>query len=153
MMLDGVTIRAARADDLPACAGIINDYIDATDWLPRDLPRNEIAALFEPGLLDRRTVLVAEAEGRIFGYLSMGEDGFVPALYLAPPARGRGIGKAILDVAKALRPEGIELTVFVPNAAAQRFYAREGFRSVPGGRVTEIDEGIPTLRLRWEGMA
>lgn len=152
-MRDAVTIRAARAEDLPACARIINDYIDATGWLPRTLPHDEIAALFEPGLLDRRRVLVAEAEGRIAGYLSMGEDGLMPALYLAPAARGRGTGKALLDHAKALRPEGIELTVFEPNRAARRFYAREGFAPVPGGRVTDTDEGIPTLRLRWEGSA
>lgn len=149
-MPDGVTIRAAVATDLPACATIINDYIDATDWLPRTLPRDEITALFEPGLLERRTVLVAEAGGRIVGYLSMGEDGLVPALYLAPAARGHGIGKALLDRAKTLCPGAIELTVFEPNAAGQRFYAREGFREIPGGRVTDTDEGIPTLRMRWE---
>ena len=152
-MPDGVTIRAAGVADPPACATIINDYIDATDWLPRSLPRDEIAALFGPDLLDRRTVLVAEAGGRVVGYLSMGEDGFVPALYLAPAARGRGIGKALLDRAKTLRPGAIELTVFEPNAPAQRFYAREGFREVPGGRVTATDEGIPTIRLRWEAVA
>ena len=152
-MRDGVTIRDARADDLPACARIINDYIDTTDWLPRTLPHAEIEALFDPGLLDRRTVLVAEKDGGIVGYLSMGEDGFMPALYLAPPARGRGVGKALLDHAKALRPDGIELTVFEPNTEAQRFYAREGFRAITGGRVTDTDEGIPTLRLRWEGAA
>jgi putative acetyltransferase len=152
-MRDDVTIRAARVADLPACAGIINDYIDATDWLPRTLSRNKIAALFGPGLLDQRTVLVAEAGGGIVGYLSLGGDGFLPALYLAPGVRGRGIGAALLDQAKALRPEGIELTVFEPNAAAQRFYAREGFREVPGGRVTDTEEGVPTLRLRWEAAA
>jgi putative acetyltransferase len=152
-MRDGVTIRDARADDLPGCARIINDFIDATDWLPRTLPRDEIAALFGPDLLDRRRILVAEADEGLVGYLSMGDDGFMPALYLAPAARGRGIGARLLDRAKTLRPEGIELTVFEPNTDAQRFYAREGFRAVPGGRVTSTEEGVPTLRLRWEATA
>ena len=145
-------VRAATAADLPGCAQIINDYIDATDWLPRTLPRDGIAALFEPGLLQRRTVLVAEAEGRIMGYLSMGDDGFVPALYLAPDTRGQGVGKALLDRAKSLRPEGLELTVFEPNEGALRFYAREGFVPVPDGRETDTEEGVPTLRLRWKGV-
>ncbi len=104
-------------------------------------------------MLDQRTILVAEADGGIVGYLSLGQDGFMPALYLAPPARGRGLGTALLDQAKALRPEGIELTVFEPNIDAQRFYAREGFHEVPGGRVTDTEEGVPTLRLRWEATA
>jgi putative acetyltransferase len=150
-MHDGATIRAARPEDLPACARIINDYIDATDWLPRTLPRDEIAALFGPGLLDQRRILFAETDAGIIGYLSLGEDGFLPALYLSPSARGLGIGKHLLDRAKTLRPEGIELTVFEPNTAAQRFYAREGFREVSDGRVTDTEEGIPTLRLRWDG--
>jgi putative acetyltransferase len=152
-MPDGVTIRAAKVADLPACARIINDYIDATDWLPRTLPRDEIEALFGPDILDRRKLLVAEVDGAIAGYLSMGEDGFVPALYLEPSARGSGIGKALLDQAKTLRPAGIELTVFEPNAAARRFYAREGFHEMPEGRVTDTDEGVPTIRMRWKAVA
>ena len=83
-MPDVVTIRAAGAADLPACATIINDYIDATDWLPRTLPRDEIAALFEPGLLERRTVLVAEEGGRIVGYLSMGDAEVLDRLMADP---------------------------------------------------------------------
>jgi len=159
-MREDVTIRTAQAADLPACARIINDYIDATDWLPRTLPRDEIAALFGPGLLERRTIIVAEVEAEvgdgeegIVGYLSMGEDGFMPALYVSPSARDRGIGARLVDHAKTLRPQGVELTVFEPNADAQRFYAREGFHPVPGGHVTDTEDGVPTLRLRWKAAA
>jgi GNAT superfamily N-acetyltransferase len=149
-MSDAV-VREATVADLPACGRVVNDYIDATDWLPRVLPHDAIAAMFEPGLLDRRRVWVAEEADRVVGYLTLAEDGFLPALYLAPGARGRGLGKALLDQAKALSPGGLELTVFETNHDALRFYAREGFVSVPGGRDTETDEAIATLRLRWPG--
>ena len=43
-MTDAV-IRAARPADLPACAAIINAYIDATDWLPRARPAEEKASI------------------------------------------------------------------------------------------------------------
>jgi GNAT superfamily N-acetyltransferase len=144
-------VREARVADLPACGSVVNDYIDATDWLPRVLPRDRVAAMFEPGLLDRRRVWVAEEAGRVVGYVTLTEDGVLPALYLDPGARGRGLGKALLDQAKAVSTGGIELTVFEANLDALRFYGREGFVPVPGGRDTETDEGIATLRLRWPG--
>ncbi len=141
-------IRAATAADLPACAEIINDYIDATEWLPRTASREEIAANFEPGLLQRRLVLVAENEGAVVGYMTMSPGGMVPALYLVPAARGQGIGKALLDRAKAESHGIVNLTVFEPNHAARRFYDREGFSEVPDARKIE-EEGIPILLMRW----
>ena len=147
-MIEGI-IRPATAADLPACAEIINDYIDATVWLPRTLSREQIAARFTPDMLASRTVLVAEIEDAVAGYMTMTSRGMVPALYLAPHARGRGIGKALLDRAKASSPERVELTMFEPNRAARRFYEREGFLEVPESRRIE-EEGIPILLMRWE---
>lgn len=145
-------VREATVADLPGCAAVANAWIDATPWLPRVQSHDEIAAMFEPGLLERRRVFVARDGGDVLGYLSLAEDGFVAALYLAPDARGRGIGKQLMDCAKAHHPEGLELTVFEPNVDARRFYAREGFVPVPGGRDAETEEGVPTLRLRWNGI-
>lgn len=146
-----VTVRAAAVADLPACAAIVNDVIDETDWLPRIRTRAEIAALFDAGLLARRTVLVAEDAGRVGGYLSMSPEGLIPALYLVPGLRGQGVGRQLLDEAKALRPAGLTLTVFEPNHAARRFYEREGFAEDPAGRDDTAQEGVPILLYRWGG--
>lgn len=147
-------IRPAQAPDLPSCATIINDYIDATSWLPRTVDRKALEAMFVPALLDRRTIFVAENDGDILGYLSMDEEaGFIHALYVRPAARGEGLGKALLDAAKQARPRGFELTVFEPNTDALRFYAREGLVEVPDGRDDHTDEGVPTLLMRWQGAA
>lgn len=145
-------IRRANADDLPACANIINAYIDATDWLPRTASRSDIAAMFVPSLLETRSVFVADMRGRIGGYLSLNRsDRFLPAIYVDPAFRGTGMGKALLDAAKAECPAGFDLTVFEPNADAVRFYVREGLVEVPGGRDDKTEEGVPTLRMRWAG--
>jgi ribosomal protein S18 acetylase RimI-like enzyme len=146
-------IRAATVDDLPACAEIINDYIDATAWLPRTKSRAEIAGFFAPELLTSRIVLVAEIDGEVGAYLSMSREGWVYGLYLAPHARSRGIGRMLIDRAKAVQPTQLELTVFEPNVDARRFYEREGFREVPERRDEDTDEGIPTLLMRWRGSA
>lgn len=153
-MTSSVTIRPATPADLSVCAAIINEYIDETPWLPRVRPREEIEAVFEPALLERRTILVAENGVGVVGYLSMDEAGtLVPALYLRPQARGRGLGKALLDAAKARLPGGFRLTVFEDNVDALRFYAREGLVEAPELRNDDTEEGIAILTLIWSGHA
>lgn len=145
-------VRRATASDLPACAGIINDYIDATPWLPRTISRDALANVFTPDLLEKRVVLVSDNDNAIAGYASLDDEaGFLHALYLRPEARGQGMGKALLDATKAARPTGFELTVFEPNTDACRFYLREGLIEVPEGRNTDTEEGVPTLLMRWSG--
>lgn len=145
-------IRPATEADLPACADIINDYIDATDWLPRVKSHTEIAGFFTRELLEKRTVLVVDAGGEIAAYVSAG-DGWLYAIYVAPEFRGAGLGKMLLDHLKELYPDQLELTVFEPNGAARRFYEREGFVEAREGRDEKTEEGVPTLLMRWRGGA
>ncbi len=140
-------IRAATPDDLPACAAIINGYIDATDWLPRHQSHDAIAALFSPEILDSRRVFVADCGTAILGYASFDPVArFLPALYLRPEARGCGIGKALLDAVKATAPHGFALTVWQPSHRARQFYQREAF-SVTGEGTDE--NGLPVWHMRW----
>lgn len=147
-------VRPATVADLPRCAAIINDYIDATEWLPRTATRENIAAMFNPQLLAKRTLLVAELGDTVVGYLSLDATaGFVHALYLSPEARSQGIGSLLLDAARSHAPDRMELTVFEPNRAARRFYEREGFVEVPERRKDDTEEGVPTLLMRWRSAA
>lgn len=147
-------VRQATAADLPACAGIINDYMDATPWLPRVIDHDAIVEMFGPSLLEKRTIFVADNGSEILGYLSMDpEIGFIHAIYLRPAARGHGLGKSLLDAAKHAHPQGLELTVFEPNTDAMRFYTREGLIEIPGGGNDNPPEGVPTLLMRWRGAA
>lgn len=150
-----LTIRKAEPENLPACAAIANDWVDEMDWHPRHISREEFADLFRPENLTNRTMWVAERSGRIVGYMSLSDDAFVRALFFAPEGRGKGIGVMFLDLAKEQFPDGLELEVHEPNRGAQRFYRREGFVEMPERRKSaeETDEGIATLRMRWDGNA
>lgn len=157
MMIEGAqgrlpVIRHATAADLPACAAIINDYIDQTGWLPRTKSRDELAGFFTPELLQKRTVLVADVGGEIAAYVSVA-DGFLYAIYIAPGYRRSGLGKMLLDELKLQYPAQLELTVFELNVAARRFYEREGFHEVPERRDDKTEEGVPTLLMRWRSAA
>ncbi len=89
----------------------------------------------------RRAQYVWEEDGRVLGLLSAGDtaDADRPGafeiwrLYLAPKARGRGIGGQLLDYAEALaRAGGHRETLvwaFRENLGALRFYERHGYRA------------------------
>lgn len=88
-------------------------------------------------------VLVAEWEGEVIGYVYAGVEGFdwmalrgpagvVYDILVDPARRGRGVGRMLLDAAlEALRERGAPravLSTAESNAAAQRLFARAGFR-------------------------
>ena len=143
-----IAVRRAVAADAAACAAIVNDWVDATPWMPRVHTREAVAAFYQDIVFGRRDVRVAGEP--VDGFLALDEEAaLVTALYVATP--GRGIGRALLDAARAGR-DRLELWTFVANAGARRYYAREGFREVrrtPG----ENEEGLPDILLRWERAA
>lgn len=141
------TIRQGGPADAEACAGIVNDWIDDTPWMPRIHTRDEIRA-FVRKQIPERVVLVAERDCVVTGYLTLTPDDIVFALYVARSERGRGTGKTLMDAAKAARPGGLTLWAFRHNLGARRFYAREGFVEI---RRTDGDneEGLPDILFGW----
>jgi GNAT superfamily N-acetyltransferase len=147
----GAALREAWVADLPACAEIVNDVIDETPWLPRIKSQEDSAAMFGPDLLSRCLVLVGEVGERIAAYLSKTTECLISAPYLVPGKRWPGLGKQLLDEAKARRPDGLRLTIFEPNHAALRFYAREGLTEDPAAREDTTAEGVPIRLCRRGG--
>lgn len=78
--------------------------------------------------------LVFEEEGKIMGFISLvGER--VCALFVAPEKQNQGIGRTLLEYAKALKGS-LSLKVYKENKNALAFYEKRGF--VVKGE--EIDE-------------
>ena len=142
-------IRPATPADAAACAAIFNAWVDATDWMPRVHPARDVERHYREHVLPVCEVTVAEAGGTVVGFLALDGEGFVAGLYLAPEARGRGVGAALVAAAKARRPEGLTLWTFAANEGARRFYAREGFREV-GRTEGDNEEGLPDVLLAWK---
>ncbi len=134
---------------MPACAGIFNDWIDATPWMPRVHEHEDVTRYYWDHVFAHHTLTVAETTSqKIAGYIGTDKETMVTALYLAPDSRGQGLGHILLDCAKRSHPERLELWTFVANAGAQRFYRREGFSEV---RRTDGDneEHLPDVLFRW----
>jgi GNAT superfamily N-acetyltransferase len=83
-------------------------------------------------------------DGALDGILVLDGD-WVHMLYLEPGRTGRGIGRALLDVAKRERPGGLRLWAFVSNVGARRFYEREGFVEVRRTDGRDNEERAPDV--------
>ncbi|MBU2961954.1 GNAT family N-acetyltransferase [Citreicella sp. C3M06] len=143
-MIDASKPRRATIDDIPACAAVINSWIDRTDWFPRLYGPEVIQQAFHDAW-DKREIFVIGAP--VEGYVSLDPaQRKIAALYTARP--GAGLGKALLDTAKDGR-EMLFLHTHVPNEAAQRFYRREGFVQVGGALPPEPPEIVPEIRMEW----
>jgi GNAT superfamily N-acetyltransferase len=130
-----VTIRAAQADDHPRLVELAGELGYRLD--PRDAPPR-LAALRAIG----GEVFVAEATGRILGWMQVGiapalveaRTARILGLVVAATARGGGVGRALVAAAErwARRrgASGLSLTSNVIRREAHGFYEHLGFERV-----------------------
>ena len=145
------TIRPARRDDLPALGRLgallvrTHHDFDATRFIAATSQTEHGYASFLGTQLDepKVVVLVAEREGEVVGYTYAGVEGrdymslrgpagVLYDIVVDPAHRGEGIGRMLLDAALvALEARGAPRAVLSTadrNEAAQRLFARAGFR-------------------------
>lgn len=148
-MTNSTAIRPAERSDMAACAGILNRWIDATPWMPRVHDHADVERYYAETVFAERKVIVAERMNDVAGFLALSDDRYVTALYIDAPHRGAGIGSLLVDVAKNLSPEELNLWTFENNHPAQRFYESQGFQVV---RRTDGDneEQLPDILYRWQ---
>lgn len=163
------SIREATADDAGTIARIRVDSWRAAyaGIVPSNLLDRLEASAFAERLLIRLNgpdpgVLVTELhDGTIAGFViagPCGDDdaagaGEVHAIYLAPGARGRGLGARLLEAARAwLAARGftvVVLWVLTENGPARRFYERQGFDPDGAARMLDFDgTSIEEIRYR-----
>ncbi len=142
-MIGTVEVRDATPEDAAICARIVHGWVMRTAWMPERFLVDELTAMIAEAMPER-DIWLAGAPPE--GYLSLNPaTAQVGALYTSRP--GRGLGKALLDRAKAGR-DYLQLWTHEPNTAAHRFYRREGFEIVE--RNPEGDDGLPELRMEWK---
>ena len=139
-------IRRATLEDAAAIGEVFVRARDEMTYLPRisDEVRPQLGGWF----LERAELWVAEEDGRVVGFAGV-EGDELSHLYVDPRAQGRGVGSALLEQAKSLRQDGLELWVFQKNDGARRFYERHGFRLVRLTDGAENMEREPDARYAW----
>ena len=146
---EGVVVRPVRPGDDEAVAGVIRGVLaefgaDRPGFAWQDPELDAMSAAYDG---DDRVYLVAVEAGAILGGAGIGplagEEGTceLQKMYLLPQARGRGVGRALMErLLKAARDRGYErvyLETLTGMDAAQRLYEGFGFQRVdrPLGRT------------------
>lgn len=139
--------RPARPDDARAIATFYRDIREDTVPVIHDL--EAITAWIRDQRIARGSSWVVEDGDEIIGWLDVwGDD--LDQLYLKRGYQGRGLGKRLVDHAKAPSLGRLELFTFQVNEGARRFYRREGFAEVAWGDGSQNEEGEPDVKLVWQ---
>ncbi|MGC9370723.1 MAG: GNAT family N-acetyltransferase [Paracoccaceae bacterium] len=151
-----VTLRPARPGDGPALAAIVYDAVhrgarnhyneeERRAWMPA---RDALSDGWEARLLAAQTT-VAVIGGRPVGFTSLGEDGFLDLLYVAPDWMGRGVADrlhaALLETARAA---GMKVISTEASLLARSFLSRHGWRTT--ARQSVIRHGVALTNFRME---
>jgi ribosomal protein S18 acetylase RimI-like enzyme len=139
-------IRRATRDDAAAIGALFVRARDEMTYLPRIPDRDR--PLLGGRFLEQTEIWVAEIGGHVAGFAGVGRSELTH-LYVDPPAQNRGVGTALLDHVKSLRPDRLELWVFQANEGARRFYERHGFRLVGLTDGAENMEREPDALYEW----
>jgi ribosomal protein S18 acetylase RimI-like enzyme len=142
-------IRRARPEDADGIAETFNESFETLLGFLPDLHDRQGRARFITQVVPRDHELwVAEEEGRVVGFAAIGER-TLGHIYVRPAHHGRGIGSALLEKTKELRPAGFTLWTFPANESACRFYERRGLRPMEYGDGSGNEEGLPDVRYEW----
>lgn len=102
---------------------------------------------FREQMAPRCDIWLACEDERLVGFLAL-EGSYVDRLYVHPRRQRSGIGRALLEKAKALSPQGLELHTHQQNLSACAFYERHGFRAYRFG-TSGPPESAPDVEYRW----
>ena len=145
-----VKMRLARTQDLEACAGILNSWIDETDWMPRIHPAADVVRHYRDIVYRDRKLFVVAAEERVVGMMALAKDQTVTALYVKNGFRNQGVGHLLIAAAKREYPDHLQLWTFQKNIQARRFCQREGFVEI-NRTDGDNEENLPDVLMEWRG--
>lgn len=97
--------------------------IQTHDFVPETYWRSQFDEVKK--MLPVSEVYVCEESKEIIGFVGLVET-YIAGIFVSSCFQSHGIGKRLLDYAKALKPE-LYLHVYQKNLNAIRFYQREGF--------------------------
>lgn len=138
-------VRRVKQSDIDAAADIwLEANMEAHSFVPEEYWNGHFEMVKE--LLAQAELYVWEDGAGIQGFVGLEAD-YIAGLFVRSGARSGGVGKQLLDRAKAGR-DRLTLRVYQKNAGAIRFYRREGFVV----REESVDEstGEPEYVMLWE---
>ena len=102
---------------------------------------------FQNHVLIENQIWVVEVDHHPVAFMAMNDD-FVDQLYIDPGYWRRGIGNALLNVAREQSPEHVWLYTLQVNGNARAFYEKNGFVAEKFG-VSQPPESAPDVEYHW----
>jgi putative acetyltransferase len=93
-------------------------------------------------------IVIAEQDGKLTGFVTIDlKTRYLDQIVVTPEAWGHGTAAALLDEAKRLSPQGIDLLVNKDNLRAIRFYEKHGFAN--NGEGANPVSGKIVNKMKW----
>ena len=102
---------------------------------------------FRDHILKENKVFVVQSDRQTVAFMAMKDD-FIDQLYVHPDFQNRGIGKALLEHARARSPQHVWLYTLQINVNARAFYEKNGFMPEKFG-FSPPPENEPDLEYHW----
>lgn len=156
-----LVLRRAESADLSVIAGLYWRARQAAKPAMPPLIRTEEEVVAHVASWDLRAGSVPAVEREVWvacpggeaapaGYAVLDQD-WLDGLYVDPELGRRGVGTVLLDLVKAIRPQGFGLWVFATNRPARDFYAVRGLVELETTDGSESDSGVAEVRMVWPG--
>jgi GNAT superfamily N-acetyltransferase len=135
-------IRRATTDDVEEIVAIFEPSFALLDFLPSLHTHEENVGFFTRCVRDGEAYLL----GRGFAILARDS---LTHLYVHPDEIGTGVGHALFEHVKTVRPDGFDFWVFQQNEHARRFYEAHGAVAVELTDGEHNEEKTPDVRYQW----
>lgn len=143
-----VQIRRLAREEMAATSQLYRQIFDATfPWLVGLHTPDEDQRYFEGEVYGNSSLYGIHENLDLVGLLEL-KPGWVEKLYIRPDHQGRGLGRRLLDFAKAQDTE-LRLWTFERNHIARRFYEANGFAEIDRTDGRGNDEREPDVLYRW----
>jgi GNAT superfamily N-acetyltransferase len=135
-------IRCATEADVEEIVAIFEPSFALFDFVPTLHTHEENLAYFARRMREGETYLL----GRGFA-LVVGDE--LSHLFVHPDEIGTGVGHALFEHVKTLRPDGFDFCVFQQNDRARRFYEAHGAAAAEFTDGERNEEKTPDVRYEW----
>jgi len=102
---------------------------------------------FRDHVLMENRVWTVDADNHPVGFMAMNKD-FIDQLYIHPDYWRRGIGRALLNLARECSPDHVWLYTLQVNLGARAFYEKNGFVAEKFGE-SPPPESEPDVEYHW----
>jgi len=105
------------------------------------------SSIFREVIRPHCTIWVGTLDERLVAFLAM-QGSYIDRLYVDPSEWRKGWGTRLVNFAKQISPQGLELRTHVENYSGRALYERHGFVAVKFG-ISPPPESAPDLEYHW----